>query len=123
MKAFTVALAVILASQSLSTASGIYVEHYTSKLLDAEAALTSAESKTASSDELERLEEAVIKGYELLTVICRSDQPDRIVLSVKRLKSAYEGGNEAAIITARADFRESVNALRRSEQMNIGGII
>ena len=123
MKAFIGSLTVVFCILVFSIASGIYIEKQTDKMLRLEERLFDGESKTISSEALYELEKTVANGYNILTLLCHSDQPNRITLSLERLKSALDSGNQAEICLARTDFRESVKALRRSEEMSLGGII
>lgn len=124
MRAFIIAAIVVVTLFSLTVANGCFVCSLAEELLSLEGMFPNNTSECTSQDPyIERASEVLGKNYNYLNAVCHTEQVLRIKLCLERTRRGYLEGDGAEYRRARVELKEALRALKRSEGLDLIGII
>ena len=124
MKAFILALSIILIITAASVTSGLYVTSVTDRLLALERRFPSkTDGESSPSSVITESEELLNSSYKILTAISHTRLPNNVKTALEHLVSCYLHGTYADYMAARESYVEALRSLRQTERPSLSGII
>ncbi len=124
MKAFILALSIILIITAASVASGLYVKNLTDRLLELEKRFPGKkDGESPPSSVITESEELLDSSYKILTAVSHTRLPNNVKTALKHLVSCYLHGTYADYMAARESYVEALKSLRQIECPSLSGII